>query len=100
MNTIKETAEMTKFQKQAIATYDAGQGVDVSAVLLGWKIGAGSFNNNVIVNPSATKKVKILAETGDRLYKIDFNGKVVDNFPASNIAKAIIIEKWSVGYDH
>jgi len=100
MNAIKETTGMTKFQKQAQATHEAGQGVDISAVLLGWKIGASKFNNNLIVNPNKTKKVKILAETGDRLYKIDFNGKVIENFPAKQIAKAIIVEKWSVGYDH
>lgn len=99
MQAIKETAEMTKFQKQAKAAHEAGQ-VDISAVLLGWKIGASKFSNNIIVNPSETKKVKILAETGDRLYKIDFNGKIIENFPAKQIAQAIIVENWSVGYEH
>lgn len=97
---IKETPEMTRFQNQAIATHEAGKGVDISAVLLGWKIGASKFSNNEITNPSGTKKVKILAETGDRLYRIDFNGKIHENFPAKQIAQAIIIEKWSVGYNH
>ena len=97
---IKETTEMKNFQTQAIANYEAGRGVDISAALLGWKIGASKFSNNEIKNPSGTKTVKILAETGDRLYKIDFNGKVCENFPAKQIAQAIIIEKWSVGYNH
>jgi hypothetical protein len=94
---IKNTKEMTKFQKQARRNYDAGEGVDVGAVILGWKLGGSPFNNNVIVNPSGTKKVKILSETGDRLYKIDFNGKIIEKFPAKNIAQAIIIENWAVG---
>ena len=99
MLSVKTTAEMTRFQKQAKAEWEAKR-IDISAALLGWKIGAGTFENNVIVNPSETKKVKILAETGDRLYTIDFNGKIVENFPAKQIAAAIIAEEWSVGYEH
>lgn len=99
MLSVKTTTEMSRFQKQAKAEWEAKR-IDISAAILGWKIGAGTFDNNVIVNPSKTKKVKILAETGDRLYKIDFNGKIIENFPAKQIAAAIVIEGWSVGYEN
>lgn len=99
MKAIKNTQEMTKFQNQARDIFKSKNSVDISAALLGWKIGASKFNNNVIVNPDKTKKVKILAETGDRLYKIDFNGKIVENFPAKQIAYAIVKENWTVGYE-
>lgn len=89
---------MTKFQEQARAEAEAGR-VDISAVLLGWKIGASKFNNNMIVSPDGAKRVKVLAEVSDRVYKVDFNGKIIE-IPAGQIATAIAKLGWDVGYDH
>jgi 2'-5' RNA ligase len=99
-SSVKNTKEMLTFQKSAKKTLKDGKGVDVGAVMIGWKIGPGKFDNNVIVNPSGTKKVKILEDvpgSGGRLFKIDFNGKTHNNFPAKNLATAILKESWDVG---
>lgn len=99
MDTIKETPEMTKYQKQAKFEWETNKTVDVAAALLGWKVGAGKFENNMIVNPSGTKTIKILAEVSSRLYKVDFNGQERD-VDALTIARAIVKENWQVGYSH